>query len=344
MNGLLLAQKGPETWVWMLGVLLLVLLVLVILLFKYLNLWVQAYFSKAGIGFFQLVGMSLRKINPTVVVRAKISAVQARIALETNDLEAHYLAGGNVINVVRSLIASDRAGLDLDFMRAAAIDLAGRDVLEAVRTCVNPKVIDCPDPSKGKSEVSAMAKDGIQVLAKARVTVRTNIARLVGGATEETIIARVGEGIVSTIGSSMTHKDVLENPDSISKTVLAKGLDAGTAFEILSIDIADVDIGSNIGARLQADQAEADKRVAQANAEKRRAMAVAAEQEFAAMVVENRAKVVLAEAEIPKAIAEALRSGNLGVMDLYRLKNIEADTKMRGSISDPGGAPKPEGN
>ncbi len=343
MNGLLLAQKGPETWVWMLGVLLLVLLVLVILLFKYLNLWVQAYFSKAGIGFFQLVGMSLRKINPTVVVRAKISAVQARIALETNDLEAHYLAGGNVINVVRSLIASDRAGLDLDFMRAAAIDLAGRDVLEAVRTCVNPKVIDCPDPSKGKSEVSAMAKDGIQVLAKARVTVRTNIARLVGGATEETIIARVGEGIVSTIGSSMTHKDVLENPDSISKTVLAKGLDAGTAFEILSIDIADVDIGNNIGARLQADQAEADKIIAQARAEERRAMAVAREQEMIAAVMENRAKVVLAEAEVPVAMAEAFRNGNLGIMDYMRMKNLEADTSMRrnfGGDAPPGQEPK----
>lgn len=334
----LLAQGGVQPWVWILGVLLLILLVLVILLFKYLNLWVQAYFSKAGIGFFQLVGMSLRKINPTVVVRAKISAVQARVDVATNDLEAHYLAGGNVINVVRSLIASDRAGLDLDFMRAAAIDLAGRDVLEAVRTCVNPKVIDCPDPSKGKTEVSAMAKDGIQVLAKARVTVRTNIARLVGGATEETIIARVGEGIVSTIGSSATHKDVLENPDNISKTVLSKGLDAGTAFEILSIDIADVDIGKNIGARLQADQAEADKRIAQARAEERRAMAVAREQEMSAEVMENRAKVVLAEAEVPIAMAEAFRKGNFGVMDYMRLKNIEADTSMRQTFGGDEGA------
>ncbi len=311
-----------------LGLLLVFLLILVIFLMKFLNLWVQAYFSKAGITLFQLIGMSLRKINPTVIVRAKISAVQANVLVHTADLEAHFLAGGNVINVVRSLIASDRAGLDLDFKRAAAIDLAGRDVLEAVRTCVNPKVIDCPDPARGKTEVSAMAKDGIQVLAKARVTVRTNINRLVGGATEETIIARVGEGIVSTIGSSDSHKDVLENPDNISKTVLAKGLDAGTAFEILSIDIADVDIGNNIGARLQADQAEADKRIAQAKAEERRAMAVAREQEMRAKVVEN-------EAEVPLAMAEAFRSGNLGILDYMRLKNIEADTSMRKGFADP---------
>ena len=239
------------------------------------------------------------------------------------------MAGGNVLNVVRALIAADRAALGLDFNRAAAIDLAGRDVLEAVQTCVNPKVIDCP--AEGK--VAAMAKDGIQVLAKARVTVRTNIQRLVGGATEETIIARVGEGIVSTIGSSNSHKDVLENPDRISKGVLAKGLDAGTAFEILSIDIADVDIGDNIGARLQADQAEADKRVAQAAAESRRAMAVAAEQENIAEIAMNRAKYVLAEAEVPKAMAEAFRNGNLGIMDYQRMKNIEADTRMRGQIA-----------
>ncbi len=303
---------------------------------KYLNLWIQAYFSKAGISLFQLVGMSLRKINPGVVVRAKVSAVQARVPADTGDLEAHYLAGGNVVNVVRSLIAADRAGLDLDFKRAAAIDLAGRDVLEAVRTCVNPKVIDCPDPSRGKMEVSAMAKDGIQVLAKARVTVRTNINRLVGGATEETIIARVGEGIVSTIGSSDSHKDVLENPDLISKTVLSKGLDSGTAFEILSIDIADVDIGKNIGARLQADQAEADKRIAQAKAEERRAMAVAREQEMKAEVMANRAKVVENEAEVPLAISEAFRSGRIGVMDYLRLKNIEADTSMRDKFGGKG--------
>ncbi len=336
------APGDNSTLVWIIGIVLLILFVIAIFIYRYLALWVQSYFSKADISFFQLVGMSLRKINPTQIVRAKISAVQARVDVGTNDLEAHYLAGGNVVNVVRSLIASDRAGLDLNFMRAAAIDLAGRDVLEAVRTCVNPKVIDCPDASKGKSEVSAMAKDGIQVLAKARVTVRTNIARLVGGATEETIIARVGEGIVSTIGSSATHKDVLENPDNISKTVLSKGLDAGTAFEILSIDIADVDIGKNIGARLQADQAEADKRIAQARAEERRAMAVAREQEMKAEVVANRAKVVLAEAEVPTAMADAFRQGNLGIMDYQRLQNIEADTGMRRSFGlggqDGGGA------
>jgi uncharacterized protein YqfA (UPF0365 family) len=285
--------------------------------------------SGTKIGLLQLVGMSLRKVNPAVIVRGAISATQAGLPVNVRDLEAHYLSGGNVLNVVNALIVADRANLGLDFRQASAIDLAGRDVLDAVRTSVKPKVIDCPADGK----VAAMAKNGIQVLAKARVTVRTNIKRLVGGATEETIIARVGEGIVSTIGSAETHKDVLEHPDRISKVVLAKGLDAGTAFEILSIDIADVDIGDNIGARLQADQAEADKRVAQANAEKRRAMAVAAEQEFRAHVQENRAKVVLAEAEIPLAIAAALRSGNLGVMDLYRLKNLESDTKMRSTLA-----------
>jgi uncharacterized protein YqfA (UPF0365 family) len=241
-----------------------------------------------------------------------------------------------VDRVVIALIAADRAGIPLDFRVASSIDLAGRDVLEAVRTSVTPKVIDCPNPASGKTEVAAVAKDGIQVLARARVTVRTNIARLVGGAGEETIIARVGEGIVSTIGSRETHKLVLENPDDISKTVLSRGLDAGTAYEIVSIDIADVDIGHNIGARLQADQAEADKRVAQATAEKRRAMAVAAEQEFKATVVENRAKVVMAEAEVPLAMADALRTGNLGVMDLYRLRNVQADTDMRSGIAGGG--------
>ncbi|MBK8976757.1 MAG: flotillin-like protein FloA [Planctomycetes bacterium] len=316
-------------WV-LIGLLLLLFLILVIFLFKFLNLWVQAYLSKAPISLFGLVGMQLRKVNPTVIVRAKISAVQAGIHLDVRDLEAHYLAGGNVINVVRALIAADRANLGLDFDRAAAIDLAGRNVLEAVQTSVNPRVIDCPTQGK----VAAMARNGIQVLARARVTVRANIERLVGGATEETIIARVGEGIVSSIGSSNTHSDVLENPDAISRTVLQKGLDAGTAFEILSIDIADVDVGDNIGSRLQADQAEADKRVAQAKAEERRAMAVAAEQENMAEVMANRAKVVLAEAEVPRAMAEALRTGNLGVMDYMRLRNIESDTSMRSQIAE----------
>ena len=247
-------------------------------------------------------------------------------------MEAHYLAGGRVRNVVAALVAADRADIPLTWKKATAIDLAGRDIVDAVRTSVNPKVIDAPDPTKGKQTIDAVARDGIQVRAKARVTVRANIEQLVGGATEETIIARVGEGIVTTIGSSATYKQVLENPDNISRTVLGKGLDAGTAFEILSIDIADVDVGDNIGAKLQADQAEADKRVAQAKAEERRAMAYAREQEMKALTQENRAKVVLAEAEVPKAMAQAFREGNLGIMDYYKMRNIQADTEMRGSI------------
>ena len=322
-------------------VLLLVVLGIVFLVLKFFKLWIQAYFSGAKISFFELIGMWLRKVNATVIVHGKIAMVQARLPIETKDMEAHYLAGGNVTSVVRSLIAADRARIPLDFPTAAAIDLAGRDVLDAIQTSVNPKVIDCPDPRKEKTSVAAVAKDGIQVLARARVTVRTNLNQLVGGATEETIIARVGEGIVSTIGSSASHKEVLENPDLISKTVLSKSLDAGTAFSILSIDIADVDIGENIGARLQADQAEADKRVAQAKAEERRALAVAREQEMQAGVVENRAKVVLAEAEIPKAMAEAFRAGNMGVLDYLNLRNIQADTDMRRSLGG-GDAPDPE--
>jgi uncharacterized protein YqfA (UPF0365 family) len=321
-----------------LGVLGLFLLVFLVIFMKYAGLYVRSITTNAGIGPFDMFAMSLRKVNPSTILDAKIMLVQAGIeGISTRDLEAHLLAGGRVQKVVTALISANRAGIDLDFRTAAGIDLAGRDVLDAVKTSVTPKVIDCPNPASGKSEVAAVAKNGIQVLAKARVTVRTNIKRLVGGAGEETIIARVAEGIVSTIGSKESHKDVLEHPDSISKTVLARGLDAGTAFEIVSIDIADVDIGVNIGARLQADQAEADKRVAQANAEKRRAMAVAAEQEFKATVQENRAKVVLAEAEVPLAMAAALRSGNLGVMDLYRLRNIESDTRMRSSLSQPEG-------
>ncbi len=314
---------------WSLVGLLILLVVLVLILLKFINLWVQSYMSGTKISLFQLVGMSLRKVNPTVIVRGAISATQAGIPINVRDLEAHYLAGGRILNVVQALIAADRADLGLDFRQAAAIDLAGRVVLDAVQTCVNPKVIDCPQNGK----VAAMAKDGIQVLAKARVTVRTNIKQLVGGATEETIIARVGEGIVSTIGSSDNHKQVLENPDRISKGVLSKGLDAGTAFEILSIDIADVDIGDNIGARLQADQAEADKRVAQAAAEGRRAMAVAIEQESVADIAANRAKLVLAEAEVPLAMADAFRTGNLGILDYQKIKNIESDTRMRTGIA-----------
>ncbi len=323
---------GIDLEVILLVVGLLVVFFLLVIFLKFFKLWIQAYFSGAEISLFELIGMWLRRVSGAVIVQAKIAMVQAGLPIETKDLEAHYLAGGNVTTVVRSLIAADRARIDLDFPTAAAIDLAGRDVLEAIQTSVNPKVIDCPDPTKDKHSIAAVAKDGIQVLARARVTVRTNLQQLVGGATEETIIARVGEGIVSTIGSSQSHKDVLENPDNISRTVLAKSLDSGTAFSILSIDIADVDIGENIGARLQADQAEADKRVAQAKAEERRALAVAREQEMQAGVVENRAKVVLAEAEIPKAFADALRSGNFGVMDYMNLRNIEADTDMRKSL------------
>ncbi len=342
---LALAQaRDGLTLLQLLGIVVLGILVLVffVVFMRYANLYVRSILTRAGVGLFDMLAMSLRRVNPALIVNTRVMLVQARITdVDKRDLEAHVLAGGNVERVVLALVAADRAGIGLDFRTAASIDLAGRDVLEAVRQSVTPKVIDCPNPAAGKSEIAAVAKDGIQVLAKARVTVRTNIARLVGGAGEETIIARVGEGIVSTIGSKGSHKEVLENPDHISKTVLARGLDAGTAFEIVSIDIADVDIGINIGARLQADQAEADKRVAQALAEKRRAMAVAAEQEFKAKVVENRAQVVLAEAEVPKAMSDALRKGNLGVMDLYRLRNIEADTQMRGSIAGPGASSQP---
>ena len=311
---------------------------------RYFRLWIQSYTTGAGIGFFNLIGMTLRKVNPTVIVEARVMAVQAGVGRDFSirDMEAHYLASGRVRNVVAALVAADRADIPLTWKRATAIDLAGRDIADAVRTSVNPKVIDCPDPAKGRQTIDAVAMDGIQVKAKARVTVRANIERLVGGATEETIIARVGEGIVTTIGSSITYKAVLENPDTISRTVLAKGLDAGTAFEILSIDIADVDVGDNVGAQLQADQAEADKRVAQAKAEERRAMAFAREQEMRALTQENRAKVVLAEAEVPKAISQAFREGNLGVMDYYRLKNIQADTDMRSSISGGGEAQQPK--
>lgn len=306
---------------------ILVLLALLIAT-KFARLWLQAYFSRADVKLRELIGMWLRKVDARTIVLSKITAVQAGLQLTTQDLESHYLAGGRVPNVVRALIAADRAGINLTFKTATAIDLAGRDILDAIQTSVNPKVIDCPDPKKGKETVDAVAQDGIQLRAKARVTVRTNIQRLVGGATEETIIARVGEGIVTTIGSSVTYKQVLENPDRISKAVLGKGLDAGSAFEILSIDIADVDVGENVGAQLQAAQAEADMRRAKAEAEKRRAMAVAREQEMRALVVENEAKV-------PLAISEAFRSGNLGIMDYYRLRNIGADTQMRESIAKP---------
>ena len=290
------------------------------------RLWMEAVFAGVPVSLGDLVGMRLRKVNPAMVVRPLIAATKAGLTLTTRELEAHYLAGGHVDRVAKALISADKANLGISFKQAAAIDLAGRDVLEAVRVSVNPKVLDTP-------RVAAMAKDGIQLIATARVTVRANINRLVGGAGEDTILARVGEGIVSTIGSATSHKAVLENPDNISKTVLAKGLDAGTAFEILSIDIADVDVGKNIGAELQTDQAEADKRIAQAKAEERRAMAVAHEQEMKARVQEMRAQVVQAEAQVPLALAEAFRRGHLGVMDYARYQNVTADTSMRQSIA-----------
>lgn len=306
----------------------LVILVMGLLFAKFFRLWLQAKLSRADVKFSDLIGMWLRKVDTRTIVLSKITATQAGLKLGTADLESHYLAGGRVPNVVRALIAATRANIDLSWKTATAIDLAGRDILDAVQTSVNPKVIDCPDPEKSRGTVDAVAQDGIQLKAKARVTVRANIERLIGGATQETIIARVGEGIVTTIGSAKTYKAVLENPDDISKSVLAKGLDAGTAFEILSIDIADVDVGDNIGAQLQAKQAEADMRKAKAEAEKRRAMAVAREQEMRAMVVENESKV-------PLAIAEAFTQGNLGIMDYYRMNNITADTHMRETIAKP---------
>jgi uncharacterized protein YqfA (UPF0365 family) len=328
-------------WWVLFGILIVIGVVLFLVIMRYLGLWIRSIATRAGIGIIDLVGMSLRKVSPNVIVSTKIMAVQAGIPVQTRDLESHYLAGGNAPKVVRALIAADRANIDLDFKTAAAIDLAGRDVLDAVQTSVLPKIIDCPNPSLGRPTVDAVAKDGIQVKAKARVTVRANLERLVGGATEETIIARVGEGIVTTIGSSQSYKNVLENPDSISKRVLEKGLDAGTAFEILSIDIADVDVGENVGAKLQLDQAESNRRMFLAEAEKRRAAAAAREQEMLALVQENRAKVVLAEAEVPKAIAEAFRSGHLGIMDYYRMKNVQADTSMRQNIGDSARPSKP---
>jgi len=327
----------PAGWVVAIVVLGVIAFVALLLVARFFRLWIQSYTTGAGIGFFNLIGMKLRRVEPADIVGARVMGVQAGIAHEfsVRDMEAHYLAGGRVKNVVAALVAADRADIPLTWKKATAIDLAGRDIVEAVRTSVNPKVIDAPDLSKGKTTVDGVARDGIQVRARARVTVRANIERLVGGATEETIIARVGEGIVTTIGSSATYKQVLEHPDNISRTVLGKGLDAGTAFEILSIDIAEVDVGDNVGAKLQADQAEADKRVAQAKAEERRAMAFAREQEMRALTQENRAKVVLAEAEVPKAMAQAFREGNLGIMDYYKMRNIQADTDMRSAISGP---------
>jgi len=330
----MLGQAGWGTITWIIaGGVGLFLLVLFVFVLKYLNLWIQAMMSNADVGMLELVGMHFRKVNSTTIVIAKIQLVKSGIHdVTTNDLESHYLAGGRVTNVSRSMIAANRAQIELDWKKACAIDLAGRDIIDAVNTSVNPKVINCPSRESGKGTIDAVSKDGIQLRAKARVTVRTNISQLIGGATEETIVARVGEAIVSAIGSAETHKDVLADPDRITKAVLVKGLDSGTAFEILSIDIADVDVGDNIGAKLQADQAEADKRRYQAEAEKRRAMAIALAAENKAKIEENRAHVVLAEAEVPKAMAEAFRKGNMGIMDYYRMKNIQADTGMRDSI------------
>ena len=308
-----------------------VAVIIVIWLFFYfipLGLWFSAVFAKVYVPIGQIIAMRIRKVPPSTILNALVASSKAGLKLNADELEAHFLAGGNVPLVVNALISADKANIDLPFNMATAIDLAGRDVLEAVKMSVNPKVIDTPP-------VTAVSKDGIQLIAKARVTVRANIKQLVGGAGEETVLARVGEGIVSSIGSSESHKQVLENPDSISKVVLEKGLDAGTAFEILSIDIADIDIGKNIGAELQIDQANADKNIAQAKAEERRAMAIAVEHEMKAKAQEARAEVIRAEAEIPKAISEAFRSGNLGIMDYYKFKNIEADTHMRESIASP---------
>ncbi|MEM0938789.1 MAG: flotillin-like protein FloA [Bacteroidota bacterium] len=315
-----------------------IILFFVFLYFVPVNLWITAIFSGVRVGLLELVFMRIRKVPPSIIVNSLITATKAglkitevegeeRRDLRTQDLETHYLAGGNVPQVIKALISADKANINLTFKQATAIDLAGRDVFEAVQISVNPKVINTPS-------VAAVAADGIQLVAKARVTIRANIQQLVGGAGEETILARVGEGIVTSVGSAATHKEVLENPDKISKLVLQRGLDAGTAFEILSIDIADVDVGANIGAKLQTDQASADLKVAEAKAEERRAMAVAEEQEMVAKAQEARAKVILAEAEVPKALAEAFRSGNLGVMDYYKFQNIEADTDMRSSIAE----------
>ncbi|MDA7979960.1 MAG: flotillin-like protein FloA [Pirellulales bacterium] len=305
---------------------------------RYFKLWIQSVTTRAGIGIFDLLGMTFRKVNPSIIVRGKIMAVQAGLGessgIVSKALEAHYLAGGNVPLVIRAMIAASKAKIvELDYKLATAIDLAGRNVLEAVQTSVYPKVIDCPARGSARETLDAVAKDGIQLKVKARVTVRANIHQLIGGATEETIIARVGEGIVSAIGSSKTHAAVLENPDTISKAVLARKLDRQTAYEIVSIDIADIDVGSNIGARLQADKAEADTRVARARAEGKRAMAVAKEQEMIAEIEQSRAKVTEAEAEVPKAISEAFRSGRLGILEYYRLRNVQADTDMRKSIA-----------
>jgi uncharacterized protein YqfA (UPF0365 family) len=333
--------NSSALWLVLFFVALVFMLVFLAVFTRFARLWVQSVMTGAGVGMFDLMRMWFRKVNPTVITRTKIMAVQAGLdddeELTTKALEAHYMAGGNVPLVIRSMIAARKAKIiELSFRRATAIDLAGRNILEAVQTSVYPRVIDCPPQTGKRMTLDAVAKNGIQLKVKARVTVRANLDQLIGGATEETIVARVGEGIVSAIGSAETHAEVLANPDRISRAVLARKLDSQTAFEIVSIDIADIDVGDNIGARLQADQAEADTRVARAQAEGRRAMAVSQEQEYLAGIEENRAKLVEAEAQIPKAMADAFRSGKLGILDYYRLKNVQADTDMRESIAGTG--------
>src|SRR5512139_108315 len=347
MQTTLFAQLPFNLYFLLYAVAGLILLVGVILVLNFGMIYIRALFSGAKVTFTELIALRLRSVPVGMVVDGRITAVKSGLPLTIDDLSTHFLAGGSVEMVVLALIASRKAGIHLDYDRACAIDLAtkgtGKTVLEAVKTSVNPKVIDCPNPASGKTTIDGVAKDGIVVKAKARVTVRTNLDRFVGGATEETIIARVGEGIVTTIGSANSYKDVLESPDRISKTVLDKALDANTAFEILSIDIADVDVGENVGAKLQAEQAEANKLIAQAQAEIRRAAAVAVEQEMTARVAEMRARVVEAEAQVPQAMAEAFRQGNLGIMDYYRMKNIQADTGMRESIGGTGPSGTPGG-
>lgn len=339
MNPPILLALNSTQWV-ILIVLLLFVLVFLGIFAQFASLWLQCKMTRAGIGLGDLVFMQFRRVNPALIVRSKIMAVQAglnrKYPLSVQNLEAHALSGGNVPNVIRALIAADKASIPLDWNTAQAIDLAGRDILEAVTTSVYPKVIDCPDPKRNQGTLSAVAADGIELRVRARVTVRTNIRQLIGGATEETVIARVGQGIVQAIGSTPSYKLVLENPDYISKTVLEQGLEAQTAYEIVSIDIADIDVGENIGARLTADRAEADMRVAQAKAEQRRAAARAREQEMVARIQQNRAAVVLAESEVPRAVAEAFGNGNLGLLDFYELKNVQADTRMRESIAGDG--------
>ena len=329
-------ENNTQPFVWfVIIIVLIVLFVIFVILYQFIGLYIRATVSGAKVGFVDLLGMRLRKVNAMAIVNARIQASRAGINITTPEMESHVLAGGDVQRVIAAMIAANKATIDLSWKTATAIDLAGRDILDAVQTSVNPKVIDVPSAAMGRASIDGVAQDGIQLKVKARVTVRTNIKSLVGGATEETIIARVGEGIVTAIGSAEDYKHVLENPDRISKAVLAKGLDANTAFEILSIDIADIDVGTNIGASLAADRAKSDTQRFQAEAEQRRAMAVAHEQENIAKQAENRAAVILAEADVPKAIADAFRSGNLGVLDYYKMKNIQADTSMREAVAKP---------